>query len=308
MASPEFWIGFNVFVLLMLALDLGVFHRRRREVTIRDALTWTVVWIVLAMVFAFVVYAIEGHYKAMEFLTGYVIEKALSLDNIFAIALIFGYFKTPPENQHKVLFWGILGALVMRALFILAGVTLLERFQWMSYIFGAVLIYTGVRILSKKHSKMDPEKIWFIRFCRRHLPVTDKMQGGKFFTRENGRLLATPLLMTLLVVETSDVMFAADSIPAILAVTHDSFIVYTSNVFAILGLRSLYFALAHVIDRFTYLQAALSVILIFVGLKMASGKLMEVPIYVSLVVILVILAVAVFLSIRRRSKNVNPLS
>jgi tellurite resistance protein TerC len=302
MDTLPFWIGFNVFVLIMLALDLGVFHRKRREISVRDALVWTGVWVALAMVFALLVFHIEGHYKAMEFLTGYVIEKSLSLDNIFVIALIFSYFKTPAENQHKILFLGILGALVLRAIFILTGVTLLEKFQWMSYVFGFILIYTGIRIIFKKHSKVNPEKNWVVKVCRKYLPFTAEMGAGEFFKRQNGKIVATPLFLVLIVVETSDVMFAVDSIPAILAVTHDSFIVYTSNVFAILGLRSLYFALAHIIERFTYLQAALSVILIFVGIKMLAEQFLEIPIYVSLIVILGVLGISIVLSLLKRRK------
>lgn len=303
METPAFWIGFNVFVLVMLALDLGVFHRKKKEISIKDALTWTGVWIALALAFAVLVYSKEGHYKAMEFLTGYVIEKSLSLDNIFVIALIFSYFKTPPENQHKVLFWGIIGALLFRAIFIVAGITLLEKFHWMSYVFGGILIYTGIRLIVKKHSQVDPEKNWVVNTFRKHLPFSKDINADKFFVKENGRRLATPLFLVLLVVETTDIMFAFDSIPAILSVTHDSFIVYTSNVFAILGLRSLYFALAHIIDRFTYLQAALSIILIFAGTKMLLEEVVEIPIYVSLVVILFVLGASIVLSVLRRRRD-----
>lgn len=297
--GPHFWIGFNLFVVVMLALDLGVFHRKSREISIRDALVWTVIWIVMAMCFAGLVYLWDGRYSAMEFLTGYVIEKSLSLDNIFVFALIFTYFRTPPEHQHKILFWGIIGALAMRAVFIFAGIVLLEKFHWMIYVFGGILIYTGVRIMLKKHRELRPDRNLFIRACMRYLRFTPELRGSKFFVRENGKLMATPLLLVLLVVETTDVMFAVDSIPAILAITSDSFIVYTSNVFAILGLRSLYFALAGMMDRFVYLQNGLSAILIFVGIKMLAAEYFEIPVGFALLAILLILGLSILLSFIR---------
>lgn len=284
----------------MLALDLGVFHRKRREITIKNALVWTFIWVLMAVAFAGVIFLWQGKQESAEFLTGYIIEKALSLDNIFVIALIFTHFQTPPENQHKILFWGIVGALIMRALFILGGVALLEKFHWTIYVFGAILIYTGVRILFKKHEDIKPEDTWFVRFCRRHLRFTDRIEKGRFFVLENGKRYATPLLLALIVVEATDLMFAVDSIPAILAITKDSFIVYTSNVFAILGLRSLYFALAGIIEKFTYLQPALAIILIFVGAKMALEEVIDIPIYVTLPAVLLILGGAILLSLIKK--------
>jgi tellurite resistance protein TerC len=299
----HFWIAFNLFVVLMLALDLGVFHRKRRDISIKDALTWTFVWIVLAFAFAGIVALWQGRREAAEFITGYVIEKALSLDNIFVIALIFAHFKTPSENQHKILFWGIIGALIMRALFIIGGVALLEKFHWMIYIFGSILIYTGIRILLKKHEEVIPEKNWLVKFCIRHLRFTHELHRGKFFVKIDGKRFATPLFLVLLVVEITDVMFAVDSIPAILAITHNSFIVYTSNVFAILGLRSLYFALAGIIDKFTYLQASLAIILVFVGCKMMLEDFIEIPIYITLPAIIVILGGGILFSAIKRKRR-----
>jgi tellurite resistance protein TerC len=297
--KPAFWIGFNVFVLLMLALDLGFFHRKHREISIRNALIWTGIWILLALCFALLVYFYDGHHKAAEFITGYVIEKALSLDNIFVIALIFNHFKTPAENQHKILFWGIIGALVMRALLIVGGVALLEKFHWTTYVFGAILLYTGFRFFIKRQRELNVEKNWVVRFCHRYLRFTKEMHGNRFFAVEEGKRLATPLFMVLLVVESTDLLFALDSIPAILAITHDSFIVYTSNVFAILGLRSLYFALAGIIDRFAYLQPALAVILILVGAKMILEEFVQIPILVTFSAIVLILGVSILMSSRR---------
>jgi tellurite resistance protein TerC len=296
----QFWIFFNLFVVLMLALDLGVFHRKRREISIKDALVWTVIWIVLAFIFAGIIALWQGKQEAAEFLTGYIIEKALSLDNIFVIALIFTHFKTPPENQHKILFWGIIGALVMRALFIVGGVALLEKFHFTIYIFGVILIYTGARLLLKKHKDIQPEDTWFVRFCLRHLRFTTELHKGNFFIIQNGKRVATPLFLALLVVEATDLMFAVDSIPAILAITQNSFIVYTSNVFAILGLRSLYFALAGIIEKFIYLQHALAIILIFVGCKMMLEDVVKIPIYITLPVVIIIMGISILLSIRKR--------
>lgn len=297
------WFWFNLFIVVMLALDLGVFHRKNKEVSIKNALTWTMVWIVMAFAFAVYVYYSQGGRKATEFITGYVIEKSLSLDNIFVIALIFAHFGTPAENQHKILFWGIIGALVMRALFIIGGVALLEKFHWSIYLFGSILIYTGIRIILKKHSEVHPEKNWFVSFCVRHLRFTSETHGGRFFVKKEGRRFATPLFLALLVVEATDVMFAVDSIPAILAITKDSFIVYTSNVFAILGLRSLYFALAGVIDKFVYLQNSLAIILIFIGVKMLLEDLVEIPVYLTLIVVVVVIGSGMLLSKREMKKR-----
>lgn len=291
-----FWIGFNVFVLLMLALDLGVFNRKSHVVSVKEALIWSGVWVSLALVFNGLIYYWFGEHKAIEFLTGYVIEKSLSVDNIFVFVLIFSYFRIPQEYQHKVLFWGILGALIMRVIFIFAGVALIEKFHWTIYIFGVFLIYTGYKMFTEKDKKMDPEKNPVIRFFRRIMPVTDQLHGDKFFIRQNGKNFATPLFLVLILIETTDVVFAVDSIPAILAITQDEFIVYTSNVFAILGLRSLYFALAHLINRFIYLSYGLAIILVFVGLKMVMVDVFKIPTFISLLVIAFVISGSVLLS------------
>lgn len=293
----SFWIGFNVFVLLMLALDLGVFNRKAHEVSIKEAMIWTGVWVTLAMSFNWLIYYWQGEVKALEFFTGYVIEKALSVDNIFVFVLIFSYFKTPAIHQHKILFWGIIGALIMRAAFIFAGVALLEKFHWTIYVFGAILIYTGYKMLTQKEIIIEPEKNPLIKLFRRVMPVTNELHGGKFFVKQDGELFATPLFLVLVLIETTDLIFAADSIPAILAITQDHFIVYTSNVFAILGLRSLYFALAGMMDKFRYLSKGLALILIFVGLKMLLVDFYKLPIQIALLVIVVILILSIAASL-----------
>lgn len=279
------WIAFNLFVLTMLALDLGVFHRKSHEVSIREALTWTCVWITLAMLFNLFVYYYFDRSKALEFFTGYIIEKSLSVDNIFVIILIFSYFKVPSAYQHKVLFWGILGALVMRVIFILTGVELIHRFHWLIYIFGGFLVYTGIRMLTSGDLKIDPEKNPLVKLARRIMPITPSFEGDRFFVKQEGKTWATPLFLVVILIETTDLIFAVDSIPAILAISDDSFIVYTSNVFAILGLRSLYFALAGIEKYFKYLKYGLSAILVFVGVKMCVADLFKIPIEVSLIVI-----------------------
>lgn len=284
-SSILIWAGFNLFVLLMLAIDLGVFHRREHEVSVREALAWTAVWVALAMTFNVVIYFWRGQEVALEFLTGYVIEKALSVDNIFVFLLIFTYFGVAPIHQHRVLFWGILGALVMRAMFIFAGVGLIQRFHWVIYVFGAFLIITGIKMAFQKDTKVHPERNPVVRLFKRFFPVTDRFEGGKFFVTENGRRLATPLFIVLLVVETTDLIFAVDSIPAILAITLDPFIVYTSNVFAILGLRALYFALAGIMQIFHYLHYGLSFVLVFVGVKMVLADFYKIPIAAALGVV-----------------------
>ena len=269
----------------MLAIDLGVFHRREHEVSVREALAWTAVWVALAMTFNVVIYFWRGQEVALEFLTGYVIEKALSVDNIFVFLLIFTYFGVAPIHQHRVLFWGILGALVMRAMFIFAGVGLIQRFHWVIYVFGAFLVITGIKMAFQKDTKVHPERNPVVRLFKRFFPVTDRFEGGKFFVTENGRRLATPLFIVLLVVETTDLIFAVDSIPAILAITLDPFIVYTSNVFAILGLRALYFALAGIMQIFHYLHYGLSFVLVFVGVKMVLADFYKIPIAAALGVV-----------------------
>ncbi|MCD6019164.1 MAG: rane protein [Bacteroidetes bacterium] len=304
-----FWIGFNAFVLLMLALDLGIFNRKAHLITIKEAMIWSGVWITLAMCFNALIYYWQGEAKALEFLTGYVIEKSLSVDNIFVFVLIFSYFKTPAIHQHKILFWGIIGALIMRAAFIFAGVAILEKFHWTIYIFGAILIYTGFRMFTQKDKVIDPEKNSVVRFFKRIMPpVTDEMHAGRFFVKHNGKRFATPLFLVLVVVETTDLIFAVDSIPAILAITHDEFIVYTSNVFAILGLRSLYFALARMIDKFRYLSKGLAMILIFTGIKMLIADFYKLPILIALLVIVVILAISTMASLITRKESNKDLS
>ncbi len=296
------WIAFGLFVMAMLALDLGVFHRRAHVIELKEALGWSVFWIALAVLFNLGVYIWFGPTAALEFLTGYLIEKSLSMDNIFVFVLIFSYFRVPALYQHKVLFWGILGALIMRFLFILAGVTLIQRFHWMIYVFGALLIVTGARMAREKEKEIHPERNPVLRLARRLIPITRRYVDGRFFLRKMGRTLATPLFVVLLVVETTDLVFAVDSIPAILAITRDPFIVYTSNVFAILGLRALYFALAGLVRLFHYLHYGLSAILIFVGVKMLISDLYKIPIGISLGVVASVLALSVLLSIWRPAK------
>lgn len=293
-----FWILFNAFVLIMLALDLGVFHRKTHEVSLKEALTWTFVWIFLALIFNMVIFYWRGRQQALEFFTGYLVEKALSIDNIFVFIMIFTYFQIPSKYQHKVLFWGILGALLMRVIFIFAGVALIEKFHFTIYIFGALLIYTGYKMFYNDNAKIDPEKNQLIRFFKKFMPVTPHLQEDNFFVKLNGKLYATPLFLVLLLVETTDLIFAVDSIPAILAITQDQFIVYTSNVFAILGLRSLYFALAGVVHRFWLLSTGLAIVLVFVGIKMLLIDLYKIPIELSLIFIAFIITGSIILSLK----------
>lgn len=300
------WILFNTFVLAMLALDLGVFHKKAHEVKMKEALTWSAVWIVCALIFNSLIYLywdwmVPGSEytnkdAALAFLTGYLIEKSLSVDNVFVFLMVFTYFQVPSLYQHKVLFWGILGALVMRAIFIFAGVSLITTFHWMIYVFGALLIFTGINMALQKDKKLEPERNPVIRLFKKWFPVTNEYHGDHFFAKIDGRKVATPMFIVLLVIETTDVIFAVDSIPAILAITNNSFIVYTSNVFAILGLRALYFALAGIMGLFHYLHYGLSVILVFVGLKMMLVDFYKIPVEYSLMVVLGILVVSVVLS------------
>jgi len=302
-----FWVLFNVFVLAMLALDLGVFNRKAHVVRFREAISWTVVWISLAGVFALLIYFFghemtghaerPNHVMALEFVTGYLIEESLSVDNLFVFLLLFRYFKVPGEYQHKVLFWGILGALIMRAIFIVAGVTLINRFHWIVYIFGAFLVYTGFKLFRQDEGESDPGKNPVVRFCRKYLRLTHDYVGSKFTVTQHGRGYLTPLALVLIVVETTDVVFAADSIPAVLAITRDPFIVYTSNVFAILGLRSLYFALAGMMELFHLLHYGLAIILVFIGAKMLVSHYVEIPIAIALGVVVLVLAGSVGLSV-----------
>jgi tellurite resistance protein TerC len=304
------WIGFNAFVLAMLAVDLGVFHRRAHEVSLREAAAWSAVWISLALAFAYGVYHFRGTQAGLEFLTGYLIEKALSVDNIFVFVLVFSYFNVPARYQHRVLFWGILGALVMRGAMIAAGAVLIEQFHWVMYVFGAFLVVTGIRMATHPRHAIAPEANPIVRMVRRVVPVSDRYHGQSFFVRETvgGRLrrVATPLFVVLVLVETTDLVFALDSIPAIFAVTSDPFLVYTSNVFAILGLRALYFLLAGVIHRFHYLRLGLSAVLVFVGVKMVLSDVYHVPIGLSLGIIGAMLAVSVAVSLLRPRRSLAP--
>jgi tellurite resistance protein TerC len=295
-----FWILFNAFVLLMLALDLGVFHRKTHEVSLKEALTWTSVWVILALVFNAIIFYWRGQQQALEFFTGYLVEKALSIDNIFVFIMIFTYFQVPSKYQHKVLFWGILGALIMRVIFIFAGVALIEKFHFTIYIFGALLIYTGYKMFYHNNAKIEPDKNPVIRFFKKFMPVTPDLHEDKFFVKLSGKQFATPLFLVLILIETTDLIFAVDSIPAILAITQDQFIVYTSNVFAILGLRSLYFALAGVVHRFWLLSYGLAVVLVFVGIKMLLIDAYKIPIEWSLVFIATIITGSIVLSLRLR--------
>jgi tellurite resistance protein TerC len=297
------WGGFLAFILAMLALDLGVFNRKAHTVSAKEAGTWSAVWVSLAVLFGLGVGYFQGQQKALEFFAGYLVEEALSVDNLFVFILIFSYFRVPPRLQHRVLFWGILGALVMRGVMIAAGALLIERFHWVIYVFGAFLIFTGIRMATHDETDIEPESNPVIRLVRRLVPVSDRYRGHHFFVREprgpSGavRLVATPLFIVLALVETTDLVFAVDSIPAVFGVTRDPFIVYTSNVFAILGLRSLYFLLAGVIERFHYLKLGLAVVLVFVGAKMLASKFVEIHIAISLGVIATILGAAVVASL-----------
>jgi len=291
-----FWILFNLIVLAMLALDLGLFSRRAHTVAFREALGWSSMWVALAAAFAVLVYFWHGRPVALEFVTGYVIELSLSVDNLFVFLVIFRYFRVPAEQQHKVLFWGILGALVMRGIFILAGVGLIRRFHWIIYVFGALLVYSGIRLFREGEEEIHPEKNPILRLFRRWMPVTKDYVNGKFFVR-TPELCATPLLVVLLVVETTDVLFAVDSIPAVLAITLNAFIVYTSNVFAILGLRSMYFALAGMMEMFDYLHYGLSLVLIFVGAKMLVSHYYHIPTELALGVVVAVLGISVVASL-----------
>jgi TerC family integral membrane protein len=306
-ANWLFWVLFNLFVLALLALDLGVFHRTKHVVEFREAIGWTVVWISLAAGFAVLIYffghtMVGSHARpnsqlSLEFITGYLIEQSLSVDNLFVFLLIFRYFQVPRHYQHDVLFWGILGALVMRAGFIFAGVTLLNRFHWVIYIFGAILIYSGFKLLRQPDEEIQPETNLVLRGFRKLFPVTKDFEGSKFFVRRGLVRYATPLAVVLIVVETTDVLFATDSIPAVLAVTREPFIVYTSNVFAILGLRSLYFALAGMIEVFHFLHYGLSLILIFIGVKMLASSYVQIPIGIALGVVAGVLLISILLSL-----------
>jgi tellurite resistance protein TerC len=290
-----FWILFNLFVLAMLALDLGILQRPSHTVKFREAVAWSAAWVALAVAFAVGLYFWRGRVPALNFATGYILELSLSVDNLFVFLLIFRYFKVPAAHQHKVLFWGILGALVMRATFIVLGIGLIRKFHWITYIFGVFLVYGGVKLFRGEDASVEPEKNPILRLFRRFMPITEDYEGEKFFVRRMG-LYATPLLVVVLAVETSDVLFATDSIPAVLAITLNAFIVYTSNVFAVLGLRSMYFVLAGMMELFHYLHYGLSVVLIFVGVKMLLSHYYQIPTVATLIVVAGVLTTSVLAS------------
>ncbi|HET7209521.1 MAG TPA: TerC family protein [Terriglobales bacterium] len=291
-----FWILFNLFVALMLVLDLGVFHRRAHTVKFKEALGWSAMWIALAAAFAVLVYFWHGRTPTLEFVTGYVVELSLSVDNLFVFLVIFRYFKVSAANQHRVLFWGIIGALVMRGLFIFLGVGLIRKFEWIIYLFGAFLVYSGFKLIREHEAEVHPERNPVLRLFRKLMPVTPEYVGGKFFVRHQG-LLATPLFVVLIVIETTDILFAVDSVPAILAITLNAFIVYTSNVFAILGLRSMYFALAGMMEVFHYLHYGLSAVLIFIGAKMLVSHYYTIPTEWALALVGLLLGASVLASV-----------
>ena len=293
----DMWLGFALIMGVIFILDMGVFNRKSHEIKFREALAWTLVWVSLAIAFNAGIYYFMGSVKALEFLTGYLIEESLSVDNLFVFIMIFSYFRVSRAHQPKILKWGILGALAMRGAFIMAGIGLMERFHWMLFIFGGLLVFTGIKMAFGGDQKIEPEKNLLVRLAGRIFPVTRDMHDGRFFVRKEGRLAITPLVLTLLVVESSDVLFAVDSIPAVLAVTRDSFIVYTSNVFAIMGLRSLYYLLANVMGMFSYLKLGISVVLAFVGAKMLLSDIYPIPIHFSLGVIVGVLAVSIAASL-----------
>lgn len=296
--TPLFWAGFIAFVLAMLLLDLLVLNRKAHVVRMREALGWSAFWVALALTFNYLVYRSMGHQAGLEFLTGYLIEQSLSVDNLFVFLLIFSYFKVPQQYQHKILFWGIIGALVLRALFILAGAALLAKFHFLLYVLGAFLMYTGFKMASSADNpEIDPGANPIVKFLSRHLPITSRLEDDRFFVRRNGLLFATPLFVVLVMVETTDVVFAADSIPAILAVSRDTFVIFTSNMFALLGLRAMYFALAGLMRMFHYLHYGLSIILIFIGGKLMISEFYEIPMNISLGVVGFILAMSVVMSL-----------
>jgi tellurite resistance protein TerC len=296
------WVGFLAFVAVMLALDLGVFNRKAHVVSLKEALAWCAVWFGLAMAFNLLIALnlpdTATSRPALEFFTGYIVELCLSVDNVFVFIVIFQYFRVDPKHQHRVLFWGILGAVLMRAIFIFAGISLINRFHWIIYVFGAFLVYTGIKLaLPKKDDGFDPEKNPAVRLARKFVPIAKEFHGGHFFTRIGGRLHATPMFLVLLIVETTDVMFALDSIPAVIAITRNEFIVFTSNIFAILGLRSLYFAVSGVMQLFRFLNIGLAVILCFVGFKMLTANIWKVEIHISLGIIGTVLAASILASV-----------
>jgi len=303
------WVGFILAILFFLALDLGVFHRKAHVVSFREALGWTAIWFAVAMLFALGLRSMRGSEEALEFITGYLIELSLSMDNVFVIAVIFGYFKVPPQYQHRVLFWGILGALVMRGLMIWLGAEMIQTYHWTLYVFGVFLIITGIKMLVAEDDDVNPENNPILKLARKYFPVVSDYQGQHFMVFENGRRMLTPMALVLLMVETTDLVFALDSIPAIFAVTTDTFIVFTSNVFAILGLRSLYFVLAGAIGYFRYLKYGLALVLAFIGFKMLIVEYWKIPIGISLGIVAGIILGAIAISVvaaRREGKPIDP--
>lgn len=304
--SLTVWIVFNVFIISMLLVDLMVFNRKPHEISIKESLAWTAVWIVMAIIFGIGLYIYVSPDTALDYFTGYLIEKSLSVDNIFVFLLIFTYFGVEPKYQHKVLFWGILGALVFRFLFIFIGVALIEQFHWVIYIFGAFLIFTGIKLGLEKDKEIRPEKNPILKLVRRFVPITKDYHGQNFFIKKRGRYIATPMFVVLVVIETTDIVFALDSIPAIMAITRDTFIIYSANAFAILGLRALYFALSGVMRLFHYLHYGLAFILVYIGIKMMLEGVYQIPTTVTLIIILSTLTISVLLSIFFPKENEVP--
>ena len=303
--SLSLWVGFNVLILVLIAIDLGVLHKKSHVISVREALIWSMGWVIISLTFNVGVYFWFGYDSALQFLTGYLIEKSLSVDNIFVFAILFSYFKVKPEYQHKVLMWGILGALVMRGALIAIGTALISNFHWVIFVLGAFLVYTGVKMAIQKEISVHPEKNPVVNLAKRFIPMSNDYDGDKFVTRVDGKKLFTPLIVVLIVVEVTDLMFAVDSIPAIFAITTDSFIVYTSNVFAILGLRALYFALSGVLDRFHYLKYGLGLVLSFVGVKMLISEIYVIPIPVALGTVAAILVISILVSIINPTKSIT---
>ncbi|MBI2027218.1 MAG: TerC family protein [Deltaproteobacteria bacterium] len=308
--SITVWAFFCLFIILMLALDLGVFHKKPHAISVKEALSWTLVWVILSILFCIVIYFMyrsnhpNGPEAVMQYLTGYLIEESLSVDNIFVMALIFNYFHIHREFQHRILFWGILGAIVMRGFMITIGIVLIQHFSWMVYVFGALLLITAIRMMFWNQDKLEPEENFLLNLAKKILPLDIKYKGGHFFTKLNGKTAMTPIFVTLLIVESMDLVFAVDSIPAIIAITQDPFIVFTSNIFAILGLRSLYFALAGLMNKFEYMKVSLTFILAFIGIKMVLSHHLPIPTAVSLVVIILILVIGIGASIIK-SKHIH---
>ena len=298
------WLGFTLFILTMLSLDLGLFNRKAHTIKYKEAWIWSGVWVTLASIFAALVFYYQGRVRGFEFVTGYVVELSLSVDNLFVFLLIFSYFKVPAKFQHRVLFWGVMGALVMRLTMIFIGSTLIERFHWIIYIFGAFLVYTGIKMFKQDEIEIQPEQNPVVRLVTRVFPISRSYDGEKFFTTTNGKKTGTLLLLVLVVVEVTDLVFAVDSIPAIFVITRDTFIVYTSNVFAILGPRSMYFLLAGVVDKFRYLRYGLAIVLVFIGMKMLVTALgLDIPIWASLAFVALVLIGSVLLSLKFPPKD-----